>query len=336
MTNQKPQDPKLDMIADDESVEDDLAILNNMNIDEDFNIWEDFRASVAVKKQRESIESVFSRSSISRQIGDSISSSNKDISSIDIGDSSRSTSAVVMGLYNNKKDKFEASEFSIAEIEVDIDTSDRSGDKQVSSPTAAEEKNKATAGGGALSTVNENEKKDASPSLDISFSTLTAGERQDIRSWNTRLHRDTVFSRYYFPEQWELRELKTIEKFLELDIKNTSWLDEPGKETTKRTVGDIFFPGDHDAKSVLLKRGPILFDGVDEREMLLFTHGFLLSRMEFDSLLNLLFTINSKNPEALNPKQLRDRFDAIDSDKSGCKCMHVIVLQFTFNLIVHI
>ena len=104
MTNQKPQDPKLDMIADDESVEDDLAILNNMNIDEDFNIWEDFRASVAVKKQRESIESVFSRSSISRQIGDSISSSNKE-SIIDIGDSSRSTSAVVMGLYNNKKDR---------------------------------------------------------------------------------------------------------------------------------------------------------------------------------------------------------------------------------------
>ena len=144
-------------------------------------------------------------------------------------------------------------------------------------------------------------------------STLTQGELKDISLWNTRLARDTVYSRYYFPEKWELRELKTIEKFLELE-KDTPWLNEPGRETTKQTVGDVFFPGDHDAKSVLLKRGPILFDGVDEREMLLFTHGFLLSRLEFDSLLNLIFTINSENPECLNPKQLRERFNQIDTD----------------------
>ena len=117
-----------------------------------------------------------------------------------------------------------------------------------------------------------------------------------------------------------MRELSTVQKFLELDKdSDTQWLNAPGLETTRRTVADIFYPGDHDAKSVLLKRAPVLFDGVDEREMLLFTHSFLFSRMEFDSLLNLLFTINSKNPECLNPKQLRDRFDAIDTDKSGCK-----------------
>lgn len=95
--------------------------------------------------------------------------------------------------------------------------------------------------------------------------------------------------------------------------------NEPGLETTKKTITDVFFPGDHDAKSVLLKRGPILLDGVDEREILLFTHGFLLHKLEFDTLLNILFTINSENPQYLNSKQLEDRFNAIDSDRSGCE-----------------
>lgn len=120
--------------------------------------------------------------------------------------------------------------------------------------------------------------------------------------------------------------------------------NEPEKEITKAAIASIFYPGewlgtgmyvktldmltlccfhpfsgDHDPKSVLLKRGPILFDGVDERELLLFTHGFLLSRMECDALLNLLFTINSENPEYLSSAQLKDRFRAIDSDGSGGK-----------------
>lgn len=53
--------------------------------------------------------------------------------------------------------------------------------------------------------------------LDVSFSVLTPGEQRDIRAWNIRMARETVFSRFYYPEQWELRELKTIEKFLELE-----------------------------------------------------------------------------------------------------------------------
>ena len=57
MSKQMPQDHRRSTV---ESINDDLEILNNMNIDEDFNIWNDFRASVAVKKKRESIESVFS------------------------------------------------------------------------------------------------------------------------------------------------------------------------------------------------------------------------------------------------------------------------------------
>ena len=95
--------------------------------------------------------------------------------------------------------------------------------------------------------------------------------------------------------------------------------NEPGQETTKKTVTDIFYPGDHDAKSILLKRGPVLSEGVDESEMLLFTHGVLFSRMEFNALLNILFTIASENPEYLSSKQLQKRFNAIDSDQSGCE-----------------
>ena len=70
---------------------------------------------------------------------------------------------------------------------------------------------------------------------------------------------------------------------------------------------------------MLLKRGPVLFDGTEERELLVFTHGFLIARMKFDTLLNILFTINSENPEFLDQEQLKKRFNAIDSDGSGCK-----------------
>jgi len=288
----KPQDIKqVDVEADDDSVEDDLAILKNMNIDEDFNIWDDFRASIAIsQKKRGSVDAVYSNKRGSSGQESSIDIGDSCRSSIDIGDSCSSTRAVVSGVQESKR--FNVSELAISEIDVYNDN--KGGDKG----------------------SNSSDIKSVKGTCPDTPSTLTQGELKDISLWNTRLARDTVYSRYYFPEKWELRELKTIEKFLELE-KDTPWLNEPGRETTKQTVGDVFFPGDHDAKSVLLKRGPILFDGVDEREMLLFTHGFLLSRLEFDSLLNLIFTINSENPECLNPKQLRERFNQIDTDESG-------------------
>lgn len=158
-----------------------------------------------------------------------------------------------------------------------------------------------------------------SDTLSVSFSRLTPEEKRGIRAWNIRLSKETVFSRYYFPEQWELRELKTIEKFLQLEDPHESplFLNAPGQEATKKAITSTFFPGDMEAKSVLLKRGPILSDGAEERELLLFTHSFLLSRIEFDTLLNIMVTINSENPQYLNSKQLRERFNAIDSDQSG-------------------
>ena len=96
---------------------------------------------------------------------------------------------------------------------------------------------------------------------------------------------------------------------------------------TQKTIADLFFPGDHDPKSVLLKRGPILFDGVNERELLLFTQGFLFSRIEFDSLLNIMFMINSENPQYLGSRELKARFNSIDSDESGCKLRIVVWLS---------
>ena len=51
---------------------------------------------------------------------------------------------------------------------------------------------------------------------------LTPAERKDINLWSIRLKREQVFSRYYFPEQWELREINTILKFLKLENPSTT------------------------------------------------------------------------------------------------------------------
>lgn len=48
-------------------------------------------------------------------------------------------------------------------------------------------------------------------SLDVKFSPLSTAERRNIRSWAVRLERTEVFSRYYFPETWELREKEALQ-----------------------------------------------------------------------------------------------------------------------------
>ena len=48
----------------------------------------------------------------------------------------------------------------------------------------------------------------------VAFSKLTPMEQHDMQSWNNRLSREKVFSRYYNPKWWELSELKTIQKSL--------------------------------------------------------------------------------------------------------------------------
>lgn len=46
---------------------------------------------------------------------------------------------------------------------------------------------------------------------------LTPEEKRDIESWKMRLKRTEVFGRYYIPERWEAREMKSVAEFLELE-----------------------------------------------------------------------------------------------------------------------
>ncbi|KAL9183458.1 hypothetical protein ACHAXT_004314 [Thalassiosira profunda] len=275
----KAQDPDAAASDDDDSVAEDLKILSEMNIDEDFNVWGDFRNSFAVKGQRDSLASLIS----SRSSG--VSSASK-----------TSATPAVPGVQN----KWEPHEKSITENDLIVDFG--ALEKEEDAPRDAEDD-----GEGATETAQDSapieQGDDRGESLDVSFSRLTPGEQRDIRAWNLRLSRDTVFSRYYFPRAMgasgdeDNREVPRAE-----ESSRASWVSERAgdrKAQSRRSLTsssrEITIP-----KSVLLKRGPILFDGVEERELLLFTHGFLLSRIEFDTLLNILFTINSENPEFLS------------------------------------
>lgn len=91
--------------------------------------------------------------------------------------------------------------------------------------------------------------------------------------------------------------------------------DGPGQEALR----SIFFPRDHERKAVLLKRGPILLNGVQECELMLFTNGFLLREIKVDSLLKNVFAMNLDEAQSLTSEQLHERFDDIDSDGNGCE-----------------
>ena len=67
---------------------------------------------------------------------------------------------------------------------------------------------------------------------------------------------------------------------------------------------------------MLLKRGPILVDG-EERELMLFTNGFVMSRVELDTLVNLLMDASSGS--GMSNEEICERFSVIDTDQSGCK-----------------
>lgn len=186
----KPGDHEAAASDDDSAaeIENDLKILADMNIDQDFNVWSDFRNSIAVRGKRESLDSTFSGK---------LSSSMRSIGNTGHSDSATSTTPVrVLGMPNNK---FQLSQKSIAESDLGESTGRSIGSSEFASSELS------------ISAHPHD------TSLDVSFSALTQGEMRDIRAWNLRIARDTVFSRYYFPEQWELRELKTIEKFLELE-----------------------------------------------------------------------------------------------------------------------
>lgn len=91
----------------------------------------------------------------------------------------------------------------------------------------------------------------------------------------------------------------------------------------------IFFPQPSDLQPVLLKRGPVLVDG-EEREMMLFTNGLVVSRIELDALVDLLMDASSGQSRAsktslrqrrrASDDELCERFSELDTDRSGCEC----------------
>jgi len=149
---------------------------------------------------------------------------------------------------------------------------------------------------------------------------LTDEERYDNAAWRMRLIIGPVFSRKYTPKRWERKEMDAIMEFLALKNPNPNdhpeYLDEPRHQVTKKAISSIFFPEPSERQSVLLKRGPVLLGG-EERELMLFTNGFLFSRVELDTLLNLLLNVNSEGAEDLTSEQLSQRFCDIDVDRSG-------------------
>jgi len=148
---------------------------------------------------------------------------------------------------------------------------------------------------------------------------LTEEELHDNKKWQMRFINDEVFTQEYDPSWWERKEMDTIIDFLELKnpIDNPEFLSKRKQEFTKNAISSIFFPGKEERKSVLLKRGAILLDG-EERELMLFTDGITFSRLEVDSLVNLLLDASSEGKtKKLSYEQLCERFSSIDADGSG-------------------
>lgn len=79
----------------------------------------------------------------------------------------------------------------------------------------------------------------------------------------------------------------------------------------------IFFPEKSQLQSVLLKRGTVLLRG-EERELMVFTYGFLFSRVEVDTLINLLLDTGPGENE-LDMERWEERFRDLDTGHSGCK-----------------
>ena len=185
--------------------DDDLnIILDELIIDQDFNPWSEFRSSIAAvrsgsrSRSREgegddSLQTLFTRSS-------------------------------TIAIATTREEKLSADGQPYADTTlvaiVDVDIESLGNQK----PIPIDEKQ--------CQEVDDSESQgrfiaaeiDSSPSSDdwpIVFSSLTPGEQRDNRSWNTRLSRDKVYSRYYNPEQWELSEMTTIQKFLGIENSGT-------------------------------------------------------------------------------------------------------------------
>lgn len=151
--------------------------------------------------------------------------------------------------------------------------------------------------------------------------------RRDDRAWNARLSRDEVFSRYYAPERWEVREVRTLVEFLGLGgdalgpgappLCNLPHPPSERDDATNNALSSLFFPDDRIPSRCGRDDGGTAAEE-ERRELLLFTHGFVLARTALESpLLDVLKLVNSENPRLLDPGPLRERCVAVDADRNG-------------------
>ena len=99
--------------------------------------------------------------------------------------------------------------------------------------------------------------------------TLTLEEICYERIWQARLRRDKAFGVDYEPEPWE----RNVMSLLYEELSET--LDGSLSSEHWTTMRYLFHPESGEHKSILMKRGPVLFKK-KEHELLLFSHGFIL------------------------------------------------------------
>ncbi|KAL7554417.1 hypothetical protein ACHAWF_017854 [Thalassiosira exigua] len=144
--------------------------------------------------------------------------------------------------------------------------------------------------------------------------------RKTFQSWNQGTSSDTSVS-------------SGLSSSLTSSIKGsagmlTKLLTEPKQQIvdpvkmTKNAIDFIFFPYVHDPKSVLLKRGSVFLldpDLHNERELMIFSHGFLLADVVLEDAFNLFLALSDR--EFLTEKSfldyLQNKFKEMDKDDTG-------------------
>jgi len=163
---------------------------------------------------------------------------------------------------------------------------------------------------------------------------LTDEERRDIEDGKQRLLNMLVYDQDYTPTELEGEEMKDVVEYLALKKpkENDNFhpgrhLDEPGNQITEKAIRSIFFARPNEPQSVLLKRGPVLLNG-EERELMIFTNGFVFSHIDLDTLIRMLLDLEgnkSSDSEGrraaaendITSEQLCQRFKDIDTNHAG-------------------
>jgi hypothetical protein len=112
-------------------------------------------------------------------------------------------------------------------------------------------------------------------------------EAKRIQFWKDRLHREEVYSKRYHPSKGEKKELQEVAVFVGLSKRSGSFLARAstvltGESGNMNLVQQLLQPGEEHPKSILLKRGPVLWKD-QECELILLTHGFILATAQESS-----------------------------------------------------